>query len=431
MITFQRSTRQVAATGFGLIGGTAFLAMAVLAGSGILGPELVIRIVGAVGFGSFGLLLGSGSVAALRQGSDPRVIEIGDDGVWLRGMGPLPWSEIAEVRLETTRGVGGARAAVTAPFRRLGVVPRDPAIRPDTATRVASLLSGGYYSFLRRLAPEIRVGGEAPAPFGVMEAEMPDRFDDLLVEVRRHVTVVDAIARRSRQRAPHLAAGPVAEGERREPADLSALDAAIGGMSPRSMTPTVPLAETAAPTSLASLVEAGATLPRSPTRTFSLPAITPLDLALACVPLIALIPIIGVVLTTIQSGGLTGIVWLVILGILLAVVVVPWLREMGRMIGRLRRGRVGIERLRIGPEGVWLAGADTRPWDRIREVRTERAGFVRRIGRPGIERWRLVFVPVGGAAAGPAPGVTSDQLDAPFDDVLDLIRSYHLVVETG
>jgi hypothetical protein len=40
-------------------------------------------------------------------------------------------------------------------------------------------------------------------------------------------------------------------------------------------------------------------------------------------------------------------------------------------------------------------------------------------------------VPRGSGRTDARLAVTSDQLDAPFDDVLDLIRNYHAVVETG
>lgn len=431
MITYERSaTRQAAESGCGVIAAIAFLGMAVLAGSGILAPDPMIRIFGAVGFGFFGLLLGSGSIAALARGSDTRLLEIGSDGVWLPGMGRLPWSEVAEVRLETSRGVGGSRAPMTARIRRLGLVPRDPTIRPDMASRVASLMTGGYYSMLRRLAPDLRVGGEAPAPFGVMEAEIPDRFEELLTEVRRHVTVVDAIERRAEERAPRWAARPIVDVEGPDRTDISALDAEIGATSTTSTTSTSPVTESAG-RSLGSLVEAVKTPPGPPSATFSLPAVRMLDLLLAIGPMITLIPVVALLLPLIQGSGLNAAVWLVVLGILAVAVVVPWLREVVRLIWRLRQGRAGIERLRIGPEGVWLAGAEPRPWDAIDEVRTERAGSVRRMGSPPIERWRLVFAPARSMATDTSLAITSDQLDAPFDEVLDLIRHYHAVVETG
>jgi hypothetical protein len=435
VIAFQRSAAsQVAGTGFGLIFGIAFLAMAVIAGSGILGIDLMPRIFGTVGFGFFGLLLSSGAVAALRRGSDRRVIAVGDDGAWLPGMGNLAWSEIAEVRLESIRGPGGsggsriAGGPVTLRYRRLGVVPRDPNVRPDVATRVAALLTNGYYSFVRRVAPDVRVGGDAPAPFGVMEAEIPDRFEELLIEVGRHITIADATQRRAQDRAPLWAGSPIVDIERTKRTDIMSLDAALGGPSAR-LTP-VPVAGSGAP-SLGSLVGVVTTPPASPSATFSLPAVGLVDLIVAIVPVISLIPVIAVFQPLIQKSGLSSVAWLVVFGILVFAVIVPWLRGVVRLIGRLRHGRAGIERLRVGPEGVCLAGGDTRPWAEIREVRTERAGFIRQMGGPRIERWRLVFVPFEHAASAAAPGITSDELDAPFDDVLDLIRSYHPVVETG
>jgi hypothetical protein len=428
-VVFDRAAGRQALEGIGAgIGAVLFLGMAVLLGLGIMGGDPMIRLFGAVGFGFFGLLLGSGSIAALARASDTRLIEVGREGIWLPGMGRLPWSEVAEVRLETTRGAGGSEAPVTARFRRLGVVPHDPAIRPEAASRLAALLTGGYDAFLRRVAPDLRVGGETPAPFGVMEAEIPDRFEELLAEVRRQVPVVDAIERRARERTPRWAASPIVDLAGSERTDITTLDAAIGGPSPRSTSSTVPVAGSAR--SLGSVIEAVTASPGSPSATFSLPAVRLLDLIFAVGPLVSLIPAIALLLPQIQTGGLTSVVWLVIFGILVAAVFVPWLREVLRLIARLRQGREGIERLRIGPEGVWLAGADTRAWDAIREVRTERAGLIRRFGTRTIERWRLVFVPRGSGRTDATPAITSDQLDAPFDEVLDLIRHYHKVVET-
>lgn len=432
MITYKRSAiGQGAEAGCGVLGAMAFLGMAVAVGSGLLTADPMIRIAGALGFGFFGLLLGSGSVAALARGSDARVIEIGPGDVWLPGMGRLPWSEVAEVRLEAIRGVGASRAPVTARMRRLGFVPRDPTIRPDTATRVASLLTGGYVRFLQRLAPGARVGGEETAPFGVMELEIPDRFEELLAEVRRHVTVVDAEERRARERAPRWAAGSTIDAEPTA-TDISIIDAGLARPSPSSAAaPLAPVAGSAPAVSPGSHVLATSTPPGPPSATFSLPAVTLLDLVIAFVPMISLIPATALLLPMIRGGGLSAAPWLVVLGILAAAIFVPWLRDVVRLIGRLRQGRGGTERLRIGPEGVWVAGAKMRPWNTVGKVRTERAGFVRRLGASPIERWRLVFVPARGGPMDAPLAVTSDQLDAPFDDVLDLVRYYHAVEEAG
>ena len=84
----------------------------------------------------------------------------------------------------------------------------------------------------------------------------------------------------------------------------------------------------------------------------------------------------------------------------------------------------------VGPDGIWTPTMAQRlGWADVAEVRTERAGFIRS-GAGQVEAWQLVVVPAAHApGAGPA-SVRSDDHDAPFDDVLDLLRYYHPVVET-
>ena len=102
------------------------------------------------------------------------------------------------------------------------------------------------------------------------------------------------------------------------------------------------------------------------------------------------------------------------------------LRQLRGTIGRLRRSFGDAETLSVGPDGVWLPDLGRVAWADVGEVRTERGSSLVSSGSGSVELWRLVIV-----AGGRSGSVDGDLLDAPFDDVLDLVRYYHPVVETG
>lgn len=178
----------------------AALAVVVLSSGGLGLPAALLPAFFAV------LLLAAG-VAELRRGMDPRVAEVGADGIWLPGLGDRRWDEIAEIRLEAWTGpAGGNRphdhALRVATYRRLGFVPVDPSLAQGrgVAERLAAAMSGGFNRTLARAV------GRDPielAPFGVMEAELgPVTFDALVAQVRGLRPVVERAEQESAVASP-------------------------------------------------------------------------------------------------------------------------------------------------------------------------------------------------------------------------------------
>jgi hypothetical protein len=134
---YRRSAgRQAFEAIFSVGGAVAFLGASALLLLGVMAQELQIRLVGGIMFGFFGLLLSAGAITALQRGRDTRVAEVSPDGLWLPEMGRLPWSEIAEVRIEHLRSVGGPNNSGTQQYLRLGVVPKNPSVRARGASNL-------------------------------------------------------------------------------------------------------------------------------------------------------------------------------------------------------------------------------------------------------------------------------------------------------
>lgn len=373
-LTIRKSgVRQGGELGCGCVASIAFLG----AGIAFAGDSIFALL----GFGFWAAFLGVATIAEGLRGTDTRLIEVDRDGIWLPEVELLPWSAITEVRLESVRGLVGGDEPITRRYRRLGVVPRDPDLRPRAATRLTGVFLAGYQALLNRIGPGIRLGGEDLARFGVSEAEMSGGFDQLLEVTARYVEIVDADARRAREHAPRWRSG------------------AAG----------------------------------TPSATFVIPPIRPGDIVGPVVTAIG--PVLLLASWVAASGGIVEGPARPVVVLVLAIVIVPFVIPGARRLVRLRRlqRRRAVEpRLfAVGPDGAWLPRMGLAPWTSIAEVRTERAGMTTAGGGPPIERWRLVFLPALGSGLGGPYGIDSDALDAPFDDVVDLVRNYHPVVETG
>jgi membrane protein YdbS with pleckstrin-like domain len=168
-----------------------------------------------------------------------------------------------------------------------------------------------------------------------------------------------------------------------------------------------------------------------PQATFRPPVVTPLATILSVRGLVTvLVPTVLLLIPIVQwlgagrpsDSAVFMIVWVIVMGAFF----VPVVSRLVRGLWRFRRQRDPSDSLRVGPGGIWLPELDLVPWGRVAEVRTARAGFTRSGGGP-VERWRLVVVESDGRTS----GVESDELDAAFDDVLDLVRFYHPVMEAG
>lgn len=395
------------------IGAVLFLGMAVLLGSGVLASDLVMRLLGSLGFGFFGLFMAAGALTSLKRGTDSRVAEVGPDGVWLPEMGFLPWPEISEVRLEAMRGVGSSKAPATARYERLGFVPRDPSRKPSAATSLAWRMSRAYFALVRQMAPQLRVGGDEPAPFGVGAIELGSDFERLVETTRRFVPVLDQDRLRAARLAGRWQASSLGVSVARP--DIDAISA---GLAPG----VAAVAEADHP-----VVKVDEPTPQ-PRAVFAPPKVGPLEVIFGIVPVAAPLLVIGsfVLPSVIDDSRNTGTA-LLILAILAAAFVVPGALQLIRLSSRIRSSRSRAASLQIGPEGIWTATTGLVPWSDVDEIRTERAGWVRQIGGPSYERWRLALT----TTAGRAGGVRSDEIDARFDDVLDLIRLYHPVSETA
>lgn len=129
------------------------------------------------------------AVASFADGADRRVVEVGQDGVWLPDTGYRPWTDFADIRLEpaalTTDVSHLALPRLVRP-RRLGFVPRDPTITqtdppaPRLARTARRVRDRVVAMTLRAKAPS--------APLGVNEREIGRRqFERLIAAVGNEV----------------------------------------------------------------------------------------------------------------------------------------------------------------------------------------------------------------------------------------------------
>lgn len=341
-------------------------------------------------------------------------VEVGPDGMRLPEMGGLPWHEIASVRLETMHGVGGGGRAVVS-YRRLGVVPRDPRLEPSLGSQIGWGIFGLYAALVRTIAPGTPFGVDDPAPFGVGEPTLsPAEFDTLLATTRRYVTVVDVAAERARRRAP----GWAARAARKDPltvADIAALDAGLAVGSTRADAGAVAI-----------LDGAGAEPP--PRAVFTAPHRSLVVLAVRAVAALAGIAIFYSAFVPAAGRGAPP-VFLLMLAVPAVIILIAGLRPL--LAELRRRRRIGASRsiLEIGPDGIRLLASGLVAWPDVADVRAERVGFTSGSDGPPLERWRLVVIPGAGPAVGRAVAVESDLLEAPFEEVVGLVRFYHPVVE--
>ncbi len=424
-VVFRKSGMRMAFDGCLLpVGAVLFLGMAVLLLFGALGVDPLTRLIGAGMFGFFGVFMASGAVTLIERGTVGRVADVGPDGIWLPEMGRLPWSALAEVRLEILRGVGGNDATATVAYRRLGVVPRDPTIRPSGATTAGWAMAGAFVALVRRLDPRVRLGIDDPAPFGAGEPELGRAdFERLLEVTRRYVTVIDAAERRARERAPRWSSTASASSPGAPTvAEISSIDARL---APARASETV----TGSPTPVAATVRTG-----EPRASFRGPSSSVLGIVGRLVP--GLIPIaflVGVPLVPDWSGGdLTVILvffvlWVTFFGAFLVVAARPFVAE----VRRWRANAAESVSLEVGPEGIRMPPDALIPWNEVAQIRTERGGVTEAYGGVEIERWLLVVVRSTGSPIERTSTVGSDRIDDRFDDVLDLVRYYHPVDETG
>ena len=399
------------------VGAIAFLALAVFLATGTIAVDPVGRVVGFLGFGFFGVLMAVGALMTIRRGVRRVIIEIGPDGAWTPDMGRLTWSEIAEVRLESMRAPSRGDMPTTTRYLRLGILPKDTALASRPALRLATGMTNAFLGLVRRIAPSVRLGPTDLAPYGVTDYELEDSIEQVVDAARKYVVVIDADERRARENAPRWAAAAVS-GAATPPivdADLRALDATLA-----------PVVTKPAPAATPAAGEPMAAPAASPRATFRRPALQPLMVLADAVKglSIVVIPIVfGFALTLI---GNVPIWFLAVFLVIPTLFLVFSVRQLRATVGRLRRAFGDAETMAVGPDGVWLPELGRVPWSDVTEIRTQRGSSLIGSGGGSVELWRLVF-----AGRGREASVDADQLDAPFDDVIDLVRFYHPVVEMG
>ncbi len=419
---FKRSVMRVLVdVVFQPIGAVAFLGMAFALASGAFGGDPIARFLFVLP-AFFGVLLALGSVASLRRGLGRTIFEVGPDGIWTPEMGRLAWDAIAEVRLESMRGMAGGDVPATSRYLRVGVVPKNPGLaKGDGLTRLTIGMTNGFFGFVKRLQPQARLAPADLAPFGVTDFEIEDSIDEVVDAVARYTAVIDQDARRAAERASRWTTAPDAAAVSSD--ELRVLDAGLH-----------PAAAASSPSTGAPIAMVPPLPSPQPRATFRAPKMGLASLAIegwsALSPIVLALVVTSVFLPSFTWSNPP--IWILVPMLATPVlIVIVGVRRVSGLVKRWRSGSSGDRvRLVIGPDGVWLPEMGRTAWADVRAIGTERAGLS--LGSEGtVEHWRLTVVPGGGANVGRTFGVDAEALDAPFDDVLDLIRIYHPVTERG
>jgi uncharacterized protein DUF3592 len=459
------------------IAAAGFLTMAYLLVTGRLTDELGARAAGLVA-GLFGVMLALGAISAFARGLRRTVVEVGPGGFWNPELGRLPWSEIAEVRFELLRMPAGSEHHTgTINYGRIGIVPTDPGRpRGSAVWRLAGALSHGMVALGNRLNPRSALTLDS-ATFGTYAYEVEGGLGPIIRRIRAFAPVVDRSPRaelRSALAADQATAAstaapaaPAAGSPPLSAADVRELDALLmpGATPPStahggSLMASLPVAATPA------LVAAES--PRvAVRRTYGPPSgllsSRPLgrfsDLIGAGQSLffigIAALAVVSFLPTISRVSPLFAVL-VVVLFAPFVVPVVLALVDLPRRIGRAFSE--DQDTLAVGPEGIWLPDMERVAWANVAEIKLDSISTTsddddgdatdrwrisvlpkdRRllVERPWAvrqnDRFRAVVgrvVPFLGSWTRPSGfTVTSDQLDAPIEEVVDLISIYHPIV---
>lgn len=169
----------------GPIGGVAFLVAAVVSLPTIIGPIM---------FGFFGILMLRGASVTVRRGLRPTVATVGPDGIWTPELGrELPWSEIAELRVEDAYGVGGSNSSSVVGYRRLGIVPRSAELIETAPGRGAMGMVRGFMSLVNTIRPGTGLSDPMLlAPYAIQGYEIEQPFAEVVRSVQRFAPVANA-----------------------------------------------------------------------------------------------------------------------------------------------------------------------------------------------------------------------------------------------
>ena len=183
---FTRSPMQVLVDFFlGPVGGVAFLVAAVISLPTIIGPIV---------FGFFGILMLRGAAVTIQRGLRPTVATVGPGGIWTSELRrELPWSEIAELRVEDMYGVGGSNNNAVVGYRRLGIVPRSAELIENAPGRGAMGMARGFMSLVNTIRPGTGLSDPMRlAPYAIQGYEIEQPFADVVRSVQRFAPVANA-----------------------------------------------------------------------------------------------------------------------------------------------------------------------------------------------------------------------------------------------
>jgi hypothetical protein len=168
------------------IGGLAFVGVAIAI---LFTPAFL----GSIVFGFFGILMLKGAAVTVRRGIGITVATVGPGGIWTPELGKLPWTEIAELRIEDPSGIGGPNNSTTTTYRRLGIVPRSQELIENAPGRGAMSMARGFMSFVNTLRPGTGLSDPTKlAPYGIQAYETEQPFADVVSSVQRFAPVAGA-----------------------------------------------------------------------------------------------------------------------------------------------------------------------------------------------------------------------------------------------
>jgi hypothetical protein len=435
------------------LGGIGFLVAAVISLPTIIGPIM---------FGFFGILMLRGAAVTIRRGIGTTIATVGPDGIWTPELGQLAWPEIAELRVEDFRGIGGSNNNAVVGYARLGIVPRSAELAERAPGRGAIGMARGFMSLVNTVRPGTDLSDPSKlAPYGITASELEQPFADVVRSVQRFAPVAGAEAALGDGTRVVEDAGPaaaVAEPAVVPPAPslsegLAAISPALAGASVLSGTPFVPSgsasASPAAPAEARTFLRSG-----GPIGTFGMIGDLAGALPWVAFPVVFVTLFVGV--TLLDADSTFNPVMLIAFAFLLVPVgffaygISLLLALPARW--RIRRGDPQV--LTVDSDGIDLRGMGRLRWAEIEDVRVVNSDRPTGEGSPNIPRLEIVprdrsrlvsrsvwdrrrdawrsflrrLKPFGDRSpVEPRYGIDFDLLDANPNDVIDLIARYRVV----
>jgi len=439
------------------------LVAAPIAGLAFLGVAIAIlftpAFLGSIVFGFFGILMLQGAAVTVRRGIGMTVATVGPGGIWTPELGQLPWSEIAELRIEDATGIGGANNTTTTTYRRLGIVPRSQALIENAPGRGAMGMARAFISFVNTIRPGTGLSDPTTlAPYGIQAYETEQPFADVVSSVQRFAPVAGAEV--ALGDGTRLVAGDGAAAWVANPAAQPAAPSLLEALAAPS--PTFPATTVLAGTPFVPAVAAPATAAESRTFVRSGGPIGTLGLIRDIGMSLPWVVLPGVFLVTFPAVMLLSPDTRLTPGLLmaLAVLLMPLgfaaygVLQILALPARWRLRSGDPELLTVDVDGIDLRGMGRLAWDEIEDVRvvaSNRPTAEDAPSRPRLEivprdRSRLANRPVWDqrhdawrsflrrlnpfgdrSPVQPVFGIDLDLIDANADEAIDLIARYRIV----